>query len=84
MSVSIDTIKCFLEKIREKNSFKKKPESQHESRTSSEASVNEVLEAVMSYKDDPSTKDQVCYATDEDGLMEPFDPFSRLMSSISD
>ena len=56
MSVSIDIVKHFVGKIEEKYSFKKKPESKHESTTSSEASVNEVMEAVMACEDDPLTK----------------------------
>ena len=84
MSVSIDTIKCFLVKIKRSIVFKKKQESQHKSTTSSEASVNEVMEAVMAHEDDPLTKDPVCNVTDEAGLMELIDQFSRLMSSILD
>ena len=45
MSLSIDTIKYLLGKIGEQYSFKKELESQHENTTSSESSVNEVMEA---------------------------------------
>ena len=69
MSVCIVTIKCFLGKIGERYSFKKKPESQHERTTSSEASLNEVTVAVMAHEDDPSTKDLVHNVTDEDGTI---------------
>ena len=47
MSVSIDTIKCSFCKIAQRYRFKKKSESQHEDKTSSTSSVNEVMEAVM-------------------------------------
>ena len=85
MLVSIDTIKCiFFGKFGERYSFKKKLESQHESTTSSDISVNDVMEAVIAHEVDALTKDPVCNATDEDGLMELFDQFSRLMSPILD
>ena len=47
MLVSIDTIKHFLGKLREKYNFKKKPETQHDCTPSTEESVNEVVQAVM-------------------------------------
>ena len=84
MLVSIDTInKCFLGKIGERYSFKK-PESQHDNTSSSESSMNEVMEAAMAHEDDASTKDPVHNVTDEEGLMELFDQFSRLMSPVLD
>ena len=79
MSVSIDTMKCFSGKIGEGYSFEKKPESQHGNTTSSESSVNEVMEAVMAGENDPSTQDPVCNVTQEDDVMELFDQCSILM-----
>ena len=67
---------AFWGKIGERYSFRKKLESQHESTTSSEASVNEVMEALMAHEDDPVTKDSVHNATDEDALIKLFDQFS--------
>ena len=84
ISVSIDTMQCFLAKIGERYSFMQKPESQQESTTSAETSVNEVMEAVVVDEDNPLTQDLVCSITDEDGLMELFDQFSGLMSPVSD
>ena len=60
MLVSIDAIKHFLGKIGDRYSFKKKLESQHENTTLSDSSVNEVMKAVMTCEDDPSTQDPVC------------------------
>ena len=56
MLVSIDTIKHFLSKLGEQYSFQKKPETQHDSASSSEESVNEVVQAVMAWKNDPLTQ----------------------------
>ena len=83
-SVSIDTIKWFLGKIGERYRFKKNPESHHENTTSSESSVNKVMEAMMAGDNDPSTQDPVWNVTDEDGLLELFDQFSGLMLLMSD
>ena len=58
----------------------KKSDSQHEKTISIEPSVNEV----MAGENDPSTQEQIGNVTDEDGLMELFDQFSGLTSSVSD
>ena len=79
MSVSIDTTWTKWERY----SFKK-PESQHQNTTSSESSVNKVMETVMAGENDPSKQDPVCNITDEDGLMELFYQFSGLMLPILD
>ena len=84
MLVSIDTIKCFLDKIGERYSFNKKPDSQVEKKMSPGPSVNEVMETIMKDENEPSTQDQFGNATDEDGLMELFDQISSLMSLMSD
>ena len=84
MLVSIDTIKHFLSKIGEMFSFKKKQESQHENAASSESSVSEVMEAVMTNENDPSSQDAVCNVIDEHELKELFDQFSGLMSPMLD
>ena len=75
-------MKCFLGKLGERYSFRKKLESQHENTASSASAVNEVMEAVMACEDDPSVQDPVCNITDEDGSMELFDQFSGLMSPM--
>ena len=79
MLVSIDTLKCFLGKIGEKYSFRKKSESQHEKSTSSESSVNEVM---MAGENNLSTWDPASIVTDGDGLMELFNQLSGFMSPM--
>ena len=76
--------KCFLGKLGDRYSFKKKQETQHDGTPSSVASVNDIMEAVMVWENNPSTQDSVQNATDEDGLMELFDQFSGLMSPMLD
>ena len=56
--VSNDTIKPFLGHIGERYSFKKKSKNQHEKTTSSESSVNKVMETMTASENDPSTQ---CY-----------------------
>ena len=46
MSLSIDTIKCFIAKIQEKYSLKKKSNSQENSK-SLEPTANEVIETIV-------------------------------------
>ena len=84
MLVSIETIRHFWVKIGERYNFKKKLESQHEKTTSSELSVNKVMETMMAGENDPSTQDPVSNITDEHSLVELFDQFSGLMSPMSD
>ena len=76
-------LNAFLEKIGEIYSFKKS-HSQHENTISIEPSVNKVMETIMVGEYDPSTKDPLDNVTDKDGLMELFDQFSSLMSTMSD
>ena len=57
MSVSIDTIKHFLGKIRVRYNFKRKPDSQVEQKISTKSSVNEVMETIMVDENEPSTWD---------------------------
>ena len=71
-------------KIGETHSFKKKLESKHEKTTSSESSLNEVMESIIVGENDPSTQDMASNVTDEDGLIELFDQFSGLMSPMLD
>ena len=73
MSVGIDTIKHFLGKRGEKDSFMKKSESQHENTTSSESSVNKAMETMMTGENDPSIQDPVNNVTNADGLIKLFD-----------
>ena len=47
MSVSSDAIEHCLGRVGEKYSLQKKPETQHDSVLSTEESVNEVMQAVM-------------------------------------
>ena len=77
-------LNAFLGNIGGRYSFKKKSESQHEKKTSSESSVNEVIETVMAGENDPSTQGPVSNVTDEDGLMELFEQFPRLMLPMLD
>ena len=84
MSWSIITIKCFLGKLGEKYSFKKKLESQHDSTPLVEESVNEIVQAVMALENDPLTQDLAYSAAGEDGLMELFDQFTGWMSLMLD
>ena len=65
-------------KIGEKYSFKKKLDSQHEKKISTEPSVNEVMEAVIAGENDPSTHNPTGNATYEDDLMELLGQFSSL------
>ena len=74
----------FFDKLGERYSFKKKPKTQNDSTPSSEESVNEVMQAVMTWENDPIIQDSVHNAIDEDGLMEVFNQFSRLMSPMLD
>ena len=82
--VSIDTIKHSLGKRGERYSFKKKSESKQESTTSSEASVDEVMEAVMACEDEYLTQEPVHSTTDEDGWIKLFYKVSRFMFPMLD
>ena len=82
MSVSNDPIKCFSGRVGERYSFKKKLDSQHRKTTSSESSVNEVMETIISGENDPSTQDSVGNVTDEDGLIKLLDLYSGLVSPM--
>ena len=75
------TIKCFLAKIGERYSFKKKQDSQIKQKTSTESSVNEVMETIMADENEPSTQDPTGNVTDEDSLVGLYDQFSGLTSS---
>ena len=70
-------MKSFLSKLGEKYSLHKNPETQHTSETSSEESVNEVVQAVMTHKNYLPNQVSLCHATGEDDLMELFDQFAR-------
>ena len=84
MLLSIDIIKCFWDKMGERYSFRRKPDSQIEKKILTEPSVNEVIEAIMVDENEHSTQDQTGNARGEDSLMELFDQFSGLMSPMSD
>ena len=83
MSVSVNTIKHFLGKLGEKYNLQKKPETQHDSTPLTEESVNEVVQAVMTWENDPSTKDSSHSVVGEDDLMELFGQFAGWMSPVS-
>ena len=76
MLVSFDTLNTFWENKRE-------VELQEGSRqsiikyVSSESSVYKVMETIMIDDNEPSTQDPISNVTDEDGLMELFDQFSK-------
>ena len=53
-------------------------------KNSKEPYVNKLMEILMAYKNEPSTQYPIGNATDEDGLMELYDQFSGLKSSLSD
>ena len=57
MLVSIDTIKCFSGKLGKKYHLQKRPEAQHDSAPSSEESVNEAVQAVITQENDLPTQD---------------------------
>ena len=84
MSMSIDTFNCFFDKLGEKYSFKKKLESQCDITPSSKEYVNEVIQALMAWENDPLIQDLAQSVAGEDGLMEPFDQCSRWMWPMSD
>ena len=73
-----------LGKIGERYSFKKKLDSQVEKKISRKSSVDEVMETILADENDPSTSDPLDKTSDKDGLMELFDQFPRLMSSMLD
>ena len=72
MLVSIDIIKCFIEKIGERYGFKKKSECKIERKILTEPSVNKVMETIMAGENDPSTQYPISHVTDEDGAIELF------------
>ena len=84
MSVGTDTIKCFLGKLGEGCSFKKRLDSQHDIPISMNSPVDEVMETKMAGENDSSTQDPIGTVTDKDGLMELFDKFPGLSSPMSD
>ena len=57
MLVSINTTKCFLGKIAEKSSFKKKSNNKHESPKSPEATLNEVMESITTNENYPASQE---------------------------
>ena len=56
MSISIDTIRHFLEKIGEKYTFKNKPNNQHENPKPSEPTINKVMQGIIINENNPASK----------------------------
>ena len=78
------TIKCFLRKIGEKYSLKKKSNNQLKSPKSPEPIVNEVMESVTTNKNYPAIQKPISNTIDKDDLMKLFIQLSGLMSSMLD
>ena len=72
MLANSNAIKCFLGKLGEMYSLEKKPETQHDSAPSLEEFVNEVVQAVITKENDPSTLDSSYRVAVEDNLWTCF------------
>ena len=80
--VSVDTIKCFIGKIGEEYSFKKKLNNQGNP-NSPEPTINENMETITTNEIYPSSEEPISNVMDGDGLMKLFDQFHCLVSPLS-
>ena len=64
MSVSIDTITCFIGQIGEKYSFKKKPNNQKNPKLG-QPTINEVMESTTTNGNCPACEEPLTNATDK-------------------
>ena len=75
----MDAMKHFLSKLGKGYSHHKKLENQHGSVPSSEESVNEVVQTVMTQENEVPNQDLSCHVTGENELTELFDHFAGWM-----
>ena len=75
ISLSINTIKCFLRDIGEKYSLTKKTDNSPEDLKSPEATVNESSETITSTDNDTNSKESTQESTNKDDLLNLFQQF---------